>query len=455
MDLDYSNQEESIVNMPAKTDKFVAYTLVFIVLISSIPLGANRPWSWSTLSVLVLLLFIVQLLKDIFNSDHSVKIFNEIKYSVFMFTLVIIWSVFQTFIKYDMNHSIIILERVISIDPEKSLQFSSRLISYGMIFWITVKISRNYEIGVNIIKCISIFTTILSLYGLYEYSTGEEKILWMDKNWAFGSLTATFINQNSYATYCSIGILCNIYLIQSNLYEYRKNIMQIVTGENIILLTGIIAGISALILTNSRAGISSGFIGIITIMSLRNFKYLKSVLIIMASFITILIIGQSMLLRIINPGENEYIRFTIYSRIIDMISHNHLFGQGLGSFKYAFMPYRSAELSWLTWDLAHNSYLEVFSDLGIVGGVILLLSIGIIIKRCWVQFRVKRSKHTFMILAISVSVTVSVHSLFDFSLQIPAITALFSMILAIGWIHASPGIKISSKYSNGRIDLIH
>lgn len=435
--------------MTSRTNHVIAYALAGLILLSVIPLGGNRPWIWSLLALGTLVLFCFQFARDLVEPGQAARIFRKATYPAIFFLLALLWAALQTLgiLPDAVRTEGLIANKAVSVDPERSRLFLSRLLCYGMIFWIAARIGKNTDIGWFLIRVFAIFSTMIALYGLLSYVSGADKILWMDKEWGIGKVTATFVNQNSYAIYCSMGVICNILLLQRNggnvftgKFDKKsiRNTLRFMSGENTLFLAGVVTGFVALVFTNSRAGIASGLLGVMTIILIGNTNRTRLIIYTLLAGIPILFLGESLLIRLLNIGGTDHLRLDLYKQTLMLLGDHAVTGQGLGTYKHAFMPYRSAELSWLNWNRAHNSYLEILADLGIIGAGFLFTSLGLILKQCWTGFFKRKHQRDFSALVLALSVTVGIHSMFDFSLQMPAITAVFAMILGIGWVHAFP-----------------
>ena len=84
------------------------------------------------------------------------------------------------------------------------------------------------------------------------------------------------------------------------------------------------------------------------------------------------------------------------------------------------------------WDMAHNSYLEVWLGLGLVFGTLLMAALGALVAQCFVGAIKRRRDATPAIVAAACALVVAVHALVDFSLQIEAVTLTFMGLLGAG-----------------------
>jgi putative inorganic carbon (hco3(-)) transporter len=98
-----------------------------------------------------------------------------------------------------------------------------------------------------------------------------------------------------------------------------------------------------------------------------------------------------------------------------------LFGCGLGAFQSALLPYKTVA-PLFTVDYAHNDYLQLLAELGIVGFVPLIFLVAVIYARAVRHaMRLRRGPEAYLALAAAGGLTaIALHSLADFNLYIPA-----------------------------------
>jgi O-antigen ligase len=105
----------------------------------------------------------------------------------------------------------------------------------------------------------------------------------------------------------------------------------------------------------------------------------------------------------------------------------------LGTFPVAFRRYQTSLLE-LQVDHAHNDYLEVATDTGIAGAVLLFLPILWLLIRMILAYAGARNpyRRSVLLACIGSIAALLVHSTMDFNLQIPANALLFAVVLGIG-----------------------
>ncbi len=131
-----------------------------------------------------------------------------------------------------------------------------------------------------------------------------------------------------------------------------------------------------------------------------------------------------------NANEN-YSRAGMWRDTLALVRANAVTGTGIGAFETVYPQYGQSDGT-LRVDYAHNDYLQVLADSGIVGGIIALSFIVLI---GFAMARATRSRDPFACgLALGLSAGILgllVHSLFDFNLQIPSNALLFLVLAGV------------------------
>lgn len=141
--------------------------------------------------------------------------------------------------------------------------------------------------------------------------------------------------------------------------------------------------------------------------------------------------GQTTIDRL--SATSEIDRLPLFSVVADQIGSSPYIGSGYGSFSQAFMMYRDQRLPGAYVFLqAHNTYLELAAELGIPAAILLVIAIGWCAGLCLIGVFRRQRGHVYPVIAFAVTLTVAVHALVDFSLQIPAVAALYASLLGMG-----------------------
>ncbi|HEV8486190.1 MAG TPA: O-antigen ligase family protein [Blastocatellia bacterium] len=121
----------------------------------------------------------------------------------------------------------------------------------------------------------------------------------------------------------------------------------------------------------------------------------------------------------------------VWRDTLSMISANPVLGVGLGAYGTAFAIYSKSDGS-LRVPQAHNDYLQVLADCGIVGGVIALWFIVAIFSAVARGMRSRDPLLAGLALGSGAGmIAILVHSLVDFNLQVPSNALLFLLLSAV------------------------
>jgi O-antigen ligase len=163
-------------------------------------------------------------------------------------------------------------------------------------------------------------------------------------------------------------------------------------------------------------------------------------------------------------------RLMLWRAAMQMWADAPLAGVGPGLFDYRFREYRPENLQGRP-DRAHNDWLNLLADWGIIGGVIVLAGLGCFIwaaRETWPHVRREENvfgtgqsnRFAFFIGAVCALVALAVHSAMDFNLHIPAnaLAGVLLLALAAGnlryaterfWFRPARGVKVLLSASLG------
>jgi O-antigen ligase len=431
---------------------------LWVVLTSAISFGSNVPWAWNFYSLLVSVFFLFYCIIAFMRESFFWVPSRLILISCLLFVIPLLWAVVQVsdnvFLSWrhpfwDLAAQILpsINHTFISLTPEDTVSAIFRLLSYGLVFFISLQFNRQADVAEFTFNSIAYFGFALAVYGLIIYFGNFNSILWFEKKAYLGFVTSTFVNRNSYATYAGIVVLCTfplmLHKVQSGikyglktLYSKQYFIEQVLI-EGWLPLIMIITGSTALLLTQSRGGALSALVSVLVVFLMLVFSRRVSINVLSILFVMFMSLISwfafqgsidKLVERIdlisIYPDE----RLTVYRLVTDAISTNPWLGMGYGSFERSFKLYRDQSIS-SYFDKAHNTYLENIFELGFLQDLALNLSILVLVSICIRGVWVRRRNWIYPLLGVAVSVLVATHSMLDFSLQIPAISYLYALIM--------------------------
>jgi O-antigen ligase len=144
-------------------------------------------------------------------------------------------------------------------------------------------------------------------------------------------------------------------------------------------------------------------------------------------------------------------RWAIWQDTLRLIQQHLWLGTGLGTFPVAYPAVQTVHLNRFV-NHAHNDYLEVASEIGVLGAAVLFGSI--LYTFVALIRRVGRNQDSISratgIGATGALVAILCHSLTDFNLYIPANALVFSVVLGLGYLTSQPEIERPPSASEDR-----
>jgi O-antigen ligase len=319
-----------------------------------------------------------------------------------------------------------------------------------MIFVITVWASVDARRATRLLKAIAVFSTLIAAYGLFAFDTGVN--LFLGDAVRPGAVTATFINRNHYATYAIFGALANLaaylHVSQGQADTPRGRIEGFFAGAWVYAL-GLLLCIGAASLTQSRAGGVAGLIGLAAFLlawrQRRATAWETAMLMLPLAFLVFVAVtsGSALTQRLLSTSAEDA-RFSVFPAVVEAISDRPLLGHGLGAFEEAFRPYLPQDASEFDWNFAHNTYLELAFGLGLVGATAFFAVLLAIVLRIYRGARRRHNNRVYACLGLGCAAAAGFHAIFDFSLQMPAVAALFAVILGLAYAQSFTSAELAS-----------
>lgn len=296
------------------------------------------------------------------------------------------------------------------------------------------------------VRTIMVFGFCLALFGLTQSFTSPTKVYWMrelNQSTAFGP----FINRHHFAGYMELTIALPLGLLFAGAVDKEKRI-----------LYGFVAGLMgvALVMTASRGGIISLvaeviFFAIVTAIwrkqsdeRHRRTSRLKSVALraglavalLVSLFIAVLALGgefsiNRLIVDSVNTNDPTTGRAHFWSVTLEIIKAHPFLGTGLGAFGVVYTRFDSRN-GLFRLEQAHNDYLQVLSDGGIIGAALALAFVALLFYRGFVRAGSRDDFRRGVALAsLGGCFAVLVHSFFDFTLHTTSNALLFLVLAAL------------------------
>lgn len=298
-------------------------------------------------------------------------------------------------------------------------------------------------------------SSAVTLFCLVQYAQAPNSLLWAEKKHYTGSFTGTFINPNTAATYFGLMLLLSIGAGLRQLEDVSLSRLLLARSKwslpelrhlRAFLIYAAAAFIFslALLLTKSRAGIASSLFGVALLTAIVAFLQLRrraSALVAAALTILLLLGGTALFIlygglvvrRLELEGLTDEARLCVYTSTWRAIETNFWHGAGLGTFQDVLPSYRLPACKlYGYWDAAHNSLLEGWLGLGAAFLVCAALVYYKLLRTFLHGIRERRRLRFVPLSCLCALVVVTLHSLVDFSLQIPGVAVMVAATLGAG-----------------------
>jgi O-antigen ligase len=332
------------------------------------------------------------------------------------------------------------MDPTISVAPGQTFYLTGVFAVLAGVFMLAVVHGRNAATAAVIVQVLAFSGAAYAVLGIAMFEFAPDHILWQKKLAYLEHLTTPFINRNTAATYYgTVAVLLTAMLFnQTEILRGDGHRGSAFAGvlPSVSLVCLSIVGI-ALFMTASRAGIASSVTGILVFGTLWSLAHTSNWSIrigavlgmLLALIVLILLFGETVIDRL-DQGNSGERRLCTYESIIAAVALHPLFGHGLGSFELAFPPFRDPACGVFgTWDRAHNSFLQIAFELGLPAAFTALF-FWILAGMALLNGYLSRGRgRIFPMIGLAVWTVAGLHSLVDFSLEIPGYAATFLAIV--------------------------
>ena len=298
-----------------------------------------------------------------------------------------------------------------------------------------------------VVRVVTIFGFALAFFGLIQHFTSPDKIYWL-KELPQSTPFGPFYNRHHFAGYMELTMALPLGLLFSGAVEPEKRPLYIFAAA----FMGI-----ALVVTNSRGGLVALVAEVVFLLMLTGFRRggeraegatrLKTAAVRAGLALAMVLAlvggalffgGEAALSRLagtVNSDDPTTGRAHFWGVTIGIIKDHPLVGTGLGSFGLAFTRYDTRNGQYRL-EQAHNDYLQLASDAGLVGVglglffVVVLFRTGLARRETDDLFR--RGVATGALVGCF---AVLVHSFFDFTLHTTSNALLFLVLAALATVN--------------------
>lgn len=321
---------------------YLYYCFLGLLIVAPIPLGANRQFAWSILTLASSVLVIAWVIMYSMSHVRVTKAFVYGKYSVITFVVLLVWLIVQIIPLPSVVVELVSPMRLeldkfinsgsndylsISASPYVSLNSFIKYVAYFNAFILTLLLVDSRERFRKLAWVIVISGTIQAFYGSVMVLTGAEKILWLDKKAYIGYATGTFVNRNHFAGYLVVCILTGFGLMLSMMKRTNsaswkaklRNILLLLFGNKFRLRVFLVVMVIGIVMSGSRMGNASLVLtlmigGVLGYMFIRHARKSLLILVVSVAIIDFVVVGVWMgFEKVIDRLEGSFVRINTLS----------------------------------------------------------------------------------------------------------------------------------------------
>lgn len=334
----------------------------------------------------------------------------------------------------------------VSVIPYATWADFRLIVAYAMLAFAVLQTFRTEEHLESFALAASIFAAGLALLAIAQNFTSPFKLYWAFETSSRSRVFGPYVNPNHFAGFVEMLAPFPVLLAM------RRH--QITARRVLWAFLAIVIAMSVA-LSRSRSGMAVVAIQVVVCLVLLMRKRRRNVAAagLLAAALAILLVGwtagDQIATRAANTAQEftssiEPMRWSIVKDSLRMAAEKPFLGRGLGTFGDTYPRYRSFYSSaWV--DYAHNDYVQLLVEAGIVGLAIFLVFIAGVLWRAWNNFHHWSSmpSRNVRVAALIGFCGLLLHSLTDFNLHIPANAALFFVLAAVASSGSRPKKNVS------------
>lgn len=468
-----SSSQFAAVRQLSVKDTGIFLGLLLLLVWAPLPLGSNRTWAVGLIILWALILLLGTAFVWRHEADAAFARLAKFRWPLILLGAFVALTWLQTIPLPDsmLTHlspeTFAVQKGVatsrLSLDIYQSRIFASLSFAYFACFLVAVLVVRNGQ-RLDVLAQTLVWNGLLqAVFGVLLFSGGATyRLFFFDV--IHDRVIGSYGNTNHFAGYMEMCLSVGIGLMLARLEPYRRQqqggwrpklvaALAFIISPKMRLRIMLVIMVIALVLTRSRMGNSAFFastlvVGLVAIVLARKTAPTTVALIASLVIIDVLVIGSWIgLERVVQrvqetsvltaDGEQSVeLRVEAAEYATSLVRDFPVFGTGGGSFYNTYMRYRTPREGYF--DHAHNDYVEIASDFGLLGlgllGAFVVLTAW---KSLWVLARRRSSLPRGIAFGALMSiVSLALHSTVDFNLQIPANALTLVVIISMAWVAA-------------------
>jgi O-antigen ligase/Tfp pilus assembly protein PilF len=342
----------------------------------------------------------------------------------------------------------------LSVHPKATLAAFLRLSASAAFYFATIQLLSRFRTLRFATSVLTIFGGIFALLGLVQFIFPSDRVFWFFVEWPDRTAHhfATYVNGNHYAGLIGmllpLALAMVVYRLPRRLYSgWREGVVEFFSNPDTATFAGFLAATvvmgASVFFSLSRGGVLASLAALLIFFVILVCLGIERRRILLPGFVLLMILGtvgwvgwEPVFERFesvrTESGELNTKRLDYWQDSLESIKVYPLFGTGAGTFADAYPRFQTETTRKLV-DHAHNDYVEWLLEGGLVGAV---LAAWFLLDVVFRSFRFRRRRgHLFSsylwLGSMAGLVSILLHSITDFNLQIPANGLMLSALLAL------------------------
>jgi O-antigen ligase len=441
--------------------RLLVVLFILTVALCPLPLGSNRDWAWNPLAAIVGTLLIgtaALTLVDLEWQRRALAPARALLVPTVLVGVVVLWGLVQlsdwTPVSWgsplSANATLGLAETdpVIAFDSAQQWTAVLRLLTYVGVFALSAAFGNHASDARGLLATIVVVATVMTLYSMAADAINDQAHFTGIRAWVplLAFFSGTFVGANSYATYAGLSAMAALVLAfrpathhdsrEGAAQRWRRRIA-VLSGMSGLWFSLAIILFMGVLMSGSRAGAVSSALGLMAMIAVYSRGASRAALIALVPLVVLGVVvftpsGDRLLekaTRLLDTGSD---RGALYQMTLGAIALRPMLGWGMNSFAELYGVFQPIGLV-SHYNQAHSLYLELAFDLGIPAACALVLAVMWIAGRCLIGFETRGRDRELAGLGVFATVLVGFHSIFDFSLQIPAVTCTYVSMLGLAW----------------------
>lgn len=441
------------------------------ILLAALPMGASRDWAWAPIAVMIGVVAV--LVAAGFGAGRGFEVGEHERRPLLAligcFLFVVVFALFQgasfappSGSAWLYASALRILGSAHAAVPDIAVDAARngllKIITCGLIFVMARAICRDRSNARALLAVLVVSTLLVVIYALIMQVTTHSCYLgsYLKKQGLYDTrgqclMSGTFVNSNSFACYIGMGVVAAMALAldrrrrEHSAFDgrYVQTFESMMTATRVALLVAILFLLGGMLMSASRAGVAASVGGALALVlllmrgqwgerpDLVRLFWIGAAIV----FVVGVIAGGALLAKSVHANDGGS-RLIIWMTSLDAIGLSPWLGWGLGSFADIYTILQPAAIVQPN-DLAHSTPIETIVELGVIAAIpafaVVLLPLGFSLRAAF------RRQYRYRVLpaaAFAIAAVPILHSMVDFSLQIPSIGFVTSAVLGMGWAQA-------------------